>query len=839
VSHQVSRNLLILALSLPAAVTATTPWDCTRQADGLWKCTGKSPPAATETAPEATGTAAPTVVPAESPIEPAAPPAEKPLGESGTNPPEPVSPPGNAAEPETPSRMSPGTAATVPTQPSVQEAGGAYDEFEVENTDLWALCPPVAHPAPLQATADTDTINLQADEAHGSKDSVYTLEGNAVAVYAGQRLEADNIVYRQEIGRIEARNGIRYTKQGLYARGESATFNLDREEGELSNVDYVLYEQHGRGAAESSTFSGTTEQHLTNAFYTTCPEGNSDWVLSARKVDLDQETGTGTARDAKLSFKGVPFLYTPYATFPIDDRRKSGLLLPRVGQTEDTGLDISTPVYWNIAPNRDMTIIPRYLSDRGAMLGTEYRYLYPHSSGRFTADYLPSDKLRNDDTRSLVSLRHHWTPMPRLRTNITASDASDVYYFEDLGNSLLQTSQTNLERTAAADYYGDWWNLGMMVQDYQTVSPTIPPAKRPYKQLPQIVFNATPEQRLLGIKVEANAELNYFKHSDTSLPEGSRVDIQPRLSLPVRHAAWYVEPAASVRYTAYNLDNTAPNADKSPSRTTPIASLDTGMFFERNGSWGDRDYVQTLEPRLFYLYVPKRDQDNLPVFDTGDYDFNFWTLFRENRFSGPDRMGDANQLAMALTTRILDPASGRQALRASLGSLLYFRDRTVTLPGDPIETTNSSNLIGELGLALSDYWNADAELHWDPHDSTLDRNDYRLQYIRGPRQQVNLSYRERLDSLEQADLSFLWPLSPKWHLVGRWYYALDEKVTIEVLGGVGYESCCWSLQLLTQSYISNTAGDRNNSIYLQLELKGLGMLGNQIDDALDRAILRN
>jgi len=875
VSRKARVHLLFLAAALPAILAAETPWDCTRQADGTWNCTGKSQPAAPPQTlpradapdagyPPASGQAPPAPAVSETGAAakdstppavttPAAQPAAPPAAAAAAEPVAPASPPAPQAPVAAPSATpGPGAAATTPTAPAALPAAAAELPPGEETAaaaavtppagdgageyDRWALCPPVVRPEPVQETGAGDRIDLQADAAHAREGNVYTLEGNAVAVYAGQRLEAENIVYRQDSGEVEARDGIRYTRPGMYASGDSATLYLEREEGVLNNLEYVLYEQHGRGAADSSSLSGLADQHLTNAYYTTCPEGNEDWVLRAREVHLDQAEGTGTARHARLSFKGVPFLYTPYASFPIDDRRKSGLLVPKLGQADETGLDISVPVYWNIAPNRDMTFIPRYMGDRGTMLGTEFRYLNENSAGRISADYLPSDKLRDDEARSLVSLRHRWSPTQRLKTSIIASNASDDNYFEDLGSSLLQTSQSNLERTAAADYHGDWWNLGLMVQDFQTVSATIPSYKRPYKQLPKVVFNAAPEQRLLGIKVETSAEMNYFQHSDESLAEGSRLDIQPRFSVPLYRAAWFVEPAVSVRHTAYNLDNVSQEKD-SLTRTTPIASLDAGTFFERTGQWGDDAYVQTLEPRLFYLYVPDKDQDELPVFDTGDYDFNYWTLFRENRFSGPDRMGDANQLAMALTTRILDPASGLQAFRASLGSLLYFSDRRVTLPGDPIETTDTSDLIGEIGMALSRHWNADAELHWDPHESRTSRNDYRLQYLGGPRQLVNLAYRQRRDTQEQADMSFLWPLSPAWHLVGRWYYDLDEQMTIEALGGIGYESCCWGVQLLAQSYISNTEGERNNAVFVQMELKGLGKLGTKVDDALERGIL--
>jgi LPS-assembly protein len=854
-----SRHWLAAALLLPAVVWAETPWDCSQQADGKWNCTGKAPPvlpAADSIAPTATEAM-------QSPAEPAA-------GETRetdrNSPPPPGAEAGAALLPATGAATEAASTPAAPqdtrevpaTAPAATDADDGMEiglpltpgedpnavavESEmpaatpVAGYDRWALCPPVERPAPVRTT-DTEAIELQADSAQASEGNIYTLEGNAVVHYAGQRLEAENIIYRQDSGEIEAQQGIRYTAPGLYVSGESAVLYPEQKEGELRDVEYRLFEEHGRGEAKLLQLDGVSKQHLEKAYYTTCPPGNENWLLTAREVDLYQEEGTGVARHATVTFKGVPILYTPYVSFPIDDRRKSGFLVPKIGQTEETGLDLSVPYYWNIAPNRDMTITPRYMSDRGEMLGTTFRYLNPRSNGQISGEYLPSDKLRSDESRSLVSVRNVWTPLPRLRTRIIASNASDENYFEDLGTSLVQTSTTNLQRTAEAEYNGSWWNLNMMVQDFQTVNPNITSSQRPYKQLPWIVFNASPDTRLLGMKLDTSAELNHFVHSDNNLVEGSRLDVQPQLSLPLYRAAWYIDPAVSLRHTAYDLNNTAADEDHSLSRTTPITSLDAGTFFERNGRWGDSDYVQTLEPRLYYLYVPYKNQDDLPIFDTGDYDFNYWTLFRENRFSGPDRMGDANQLALALTSRILDPASGRQIISASLGSLLYFSDRRVTLPGEAVETDDSSDIIGEVTLALARNWNADAVMHWDPHDSSATRKDLRVQYSPAARQLINLSYRQQNGLLEQTDMSFLWPLTPSWHMVGRWYYSLKSSETIEVLAGIGYESCCWGAQLVARSYIYNTEDDRNNSVFLQLELKGLGKLGNRVDEALERGIL--
>jgi LPS-assembly protein len=807
-----ARWTLLLLAAVQIDASAATPWHCEQTGSGSWNC---NPPAATTPSTDAFPAARKEQLPAT----PAAP-----VTATTRLPTTPVA----AATDETPVATAATPApATAPVPPTTQD-----------KADRWALCPPVAPESVFDTEdADLDVIDLRADTAAASPDRVFTLSGDAIFRYGEYQLQANDITFRQERGEVEASNGIRFAGPELVVSGESALLQTEQERGTLKQITYALPGQHARGGASLLSLEGAYHQRLEKASYTTCPPGSQDWMLSAREVELDHAEGTGVARNAKITFKQVPILYTPYISFPLDERRKTGLLLPKVGTTEETGVDISLPWYWNIAPNRDATITPRLMSDRGVMLGGEFRYLTRHSEGSINAEYLPSDDEFGGQDRSLVSLRHYGTPTARLETSITASDASDSDYFEDLGNDLVQTSQTSLERTARATYHGQDWKLGIVVQDFQNLDSTLASADRPYRQLPQILFDFSPDRRVLGIKTTAQAEVNYFSHSDNSVVKGTRLDVQPRFSLPVRRAGWYVEPTVGVRHTAYTLDNTAPGIDTDPARTTPVVSLDAGSFFERSGSWGNRPYIQTLEPRLFYLYVPEKDQQDLPVFDTGNYDFNFWTLFRENRFNGPDRMGDANQLALALTTRFLNPASGQQLLSASLGSLLYFRDRTVTLPGETVDLDNSSDLIGELDLSLSRFWSVRAEMLWDPRESHTERNNYRLQYRRGPRQLINLGYRFRDNIQEQADVSFLWPLSRTWHAVGRWYVDLDSNETIEALAGLAYESCCWGVQLLGRSYVNSDGVDRTTAIFLQLELKGLGKLGTSVDDALERGIL--
>jgi len=711
--------------------------------------------------------------------------------------------------------------------------GAAGEETEYSR---WALCPPVAYRHIDTPTAGEGTIELQADSAQAVDGNVFTLEGNAVAQMDRQRLEADRLSYDQEAGRIDAEGNMLYTSTDLLVDGERGTFYPETETGDIQQASYALPGQHARGAASALELDGRDFQHLKEVSYTTCAIGNNDWTISARQVDLDQETGTGTARDARVEIKGVPVMYTPYLSFPLDDRRKSGLLIPRVGTTETTGIDVSTPYYWNIAPDHDATIVPRFMSKRGVMMGGEFRYKNYTNKGKLSGEYLPSDRDFDNKDRYLVGFKHKGNPVPRLETAIVASKVSDDFYFDDFGTNLVQTSQTNLQRTATAAYHGSGWNLGLMAQNFQTIDPTIPPAKRPYEQIPTVLFDIAPPQRLAGMAFAADAEANYFRHSGEVLVDGGRFDVLPRISLPVNRPGWYVNPSVGVRYTTYSLNNTAPGENEKPSRTTALVSLDAGSFFDRNSRWGDTDFVQTLEPRLFYLYVPYKNQDDLPVFDTGEYDFNYWTLFRENRFSGPDRMGDANQLALAVTSRFLNPANGVELFSIRVGSLLYFRDREVTLPGEPVETSNTSNIIGELTMGLTHDWSARAETQWNPQASQSELNSVHLQYHKGHRQLVNLAYRFRRSTEDQTDISMLWPLGNAWHMVGRWYYSLRDKKTLEVLGGLGYESCCWTAQLVGRSYVKNL-DSREKAIFLQVELRGLGRLVNTVDKALERGIL--
>lgn len=798
---------LIAGLILPPAAGAQSiPWRCQPDPRGGWQCT----PA------DAASTASPSAITAPSPAAADVirqPPAAQtaPLPDSG---------PAPAAAAPTPAAP---TAAPAPT--AEQETGDPYGP--------WALCAPRSAPElPGAALQGTD---FDADNAEIQQNRIYLLTGNVVMERAGRRVQADRVRYDQELDQAQVDGNIRMDEAATRITGSHATLLLGTDQGEIRDAEYEIYAQHARGRATAAYQESAIRKRFEDATYTTCDAEAEAWRLNARSLVLKEDEGVGVARHAWLRLGAVPVLYTPYINFPIDDRRKSGLLVPSWGNSDNSGAEFALPYYWNIAPHRDATITPRLMSKRGLQMQGEFRYLNPTNSGELGLEYLPSDNEYANEDRTLFRIDHRGSPLPRLRTTLFGTDVSDEDYFEDLGTSLDISSITHLERRAEASYHGSGWTLTGRAQDFQTVDRSIPSVNHPYRRIPQVLFNANPLTQPYGLEFGLASEFVQFDHDERV--DGTRLDLYPKVSLPVGGAAWYLTPSAGVRYTTYDLNDPTTGADD-PDRTTPVASLDGGLFFERNVGLFGNDLLQTLEPRAFYLYVPNEDQADLPLFDTSLRDFSFQQMFEDNRFNGADRMGDANQLTLAVTSRLLDPATGTQHASLSLGQILYFRDREVTLaPTLPAEEQSSSNLVGEVDLRLTRSWKTIAGLQWDPHQSRTERGNVRLQYRPNPQHLWNFSYRYRAGDLEQIDTSALWYFTPRWHGVMRWNYELPDGELLEGLAGLEYESCCWIFRILGRSYISDTQGERNDAIMFQLELKGLTSFGDPIEALLEDGIL--
>ncbi len=788
---------ILAALGIPGAMTTATAsgWDCVLTPAGDYRChaSGSTP------RPE-------TISPAPAVSSPA---------------PLPIAP-----EPAL-------TTETPPTPARIAQ----IDPAMAEPNRTWQQCAPIGELTAELPPADQQETNIAADQADIEQNEIYHLRGNAVIERASERIAADEIHYNQTSGDVELQGNVLIEKPALTVRGTQGQVNLDSDQGTLAEVDYRLLSRHARGNATMSYQDNADYRRFEQATYTTCNADNEVWRLDAKTVALDQAEGVGVARHAKLRVLDTPVFYTPYISFPIDDRRKSGILIPTWGRSEDEGTDISVPYYWNIAPNYDATLTPRWIEARGMQLATEFRFLQPRHKGQLDLEVLPSDDLFNDEDRILFGLEHDWRPAERLTTSIEFRDVSDADYFEDLGNNLGVTSETHIRRTGEVRYSEQSWNLLGRVQDFQTIDDTIPSSSRPYKRLPQIVHTLNPLWDYHGIEPSMTTELVYFDQDDRVT--GSRLDMYPRLRRPFGTSGYFITPELGLRATHYSLNDTAAGDPSSIDRVLPLFSLDSGLFFDRGIQLFGNDYLNTLEPRAYYLYVPEEDQSDIPDFDTSLRGLTYQGMFSPNRFSGGDRIGDANQLTLAVSTRLLEPATGVQRARFTTGQIFYFRDREVTLGTLTPETDNSSAMIAQTELVISDQLSFDAGVEWDPYDAKTNLGNSRIKYQLTDEVIFNLSHRYRLNKLEQTDLSGVWQINPRWQLAGRWIYALDENSLLEGIAAVQYESCCWVLRLGASSFVNdnNTGDERDNAIMLQFELKGLTEFGDPISSMLEDGIL--
>jgi LPS-assembly protein len=728
-----------------------------------------------------------------------------------------VMPPARAAEPGAFSTVKPGTADLCPAPPRASPAPTAE------------ATPGVAAPATEAIAPDDHRIHIETDTATVGADGNAKLDGSVVLRQDGRSIAADSVDYDNAAGRIEVKGAVKFEDPQVRVQGATGSFDTSGN-AKVQNAQFELLDRNGRGAAREISVSPAGRFGFAGVRYTTCPAGEEDWVLDARSINIDTAKQEGIGRGVKLTFKGVPILYTPFISFPVGDARKSGFLFPTIGNSTRSGVLIGAPYYFNLAPNYDLTLEPGLQSKRGVQLGGQFRYLTAISRGTLEANFLPNDSLSGTD-RNYQHITSITDFRDDLRLDVNAANVSDSRYFEDFALGSEATSVTYVERRADLLYKNAGWLVRAQLQNFQTIDLDI--VNRPYSRVPRV--QATGEWPLLGraLSLAFDGEAVNFLRDDGV--NGVRVDLSPELRFSKRGAGYFFEPAAGWRFTQYDLQDQGTGKPKSPTRELPYFRLDTGLVFERaSGSRGQR--MQTLEPQLAYTYVPYRNQDELPVFDTGVPDLNLVELFRTNRFVGADRVGDANQLSVGVTTRLFDQASGVQYLSATLGQTRYFTQPRVTLPGEIAPTGNSSDIVGQLMLTAYKNWNLNLEYQWDPSDSRTSKSEVALQYKPDSNRVINLGYRFRRGLLEQWDASFGWPIARNWNAVGRLVYSTFDKKPIEQVAGFEYKSCCWRVRVVQRRYVSSRTGQRDTSIALQLELTGLSSVGVPADSFLERTI---
>lgn len=608
-----------------------------------------------------------------------------------------------------------------------------------------------------------------------------------------------------------------------------------------------------RGDAKSVLFEGETKKVLKTARYTTCEVDRDDWYIKASELEIDTYTKTATGWNARVEFMGVPLLYTPWIDFSYLNQRKSGFLSPTVGTTSRSGFEVLVPYYWNIAPDMDATIGTRALSKRGVQLQGEFRYLDDAYSGINSAEYLPSDSQSGED-RYYLNLQHQQRLGNGWSGGYNIERVSDDEYFSELSTQITVTSRVNLPQQGYLNYQDDVWSFNGLVQKFQTLGEDV---SAPYHRLPQLTLNGTKDYEFLrpnlytqwvGFDRDQNRPVRLLTDSGqlSTGVTGNRFVAYPSLSVPFEKPYGYITPKFGIHYTSYaldnesfafrdNLGNTGTDTYEAGTRSVPIFSLDSGLFFDREVNVVNNRYTQTLEPRLFYVYIPRRDQSMFPVFDSSEADLNLGTLFLENQFTGNDRINDANQVSLAFTTRMIDAKSGQQRLAATLGQRFYFSDQQVTLPGDIPRARNSSDIVAAVTAKLTNSWNVDAIWQYNTDASSTVRSNIGARYNPEPGKVLNLSYRYTVDRLEQINISGQWPLGSGWYGMGRWNYSFFENQPIEGIAGIEYDAGCWQARSVLQR-VSTATADANYALFFQLELGGLTSIGSNPMRLLQRSI---
>ncbi len=730
---------------------------------------------------------------------------------------------------------------------------------------------------PQKKTRQGAVSFASADHVEGTTDSEVVLTGHAeLRRPGGEVLTADHMRYVEVDDELFANGAVKVVRDGNVFTGPELQIKLDDFSGFFVKPEYALTGATrarqaalanqvltslsdpvdpylnpvasnrsgfpGRGHADRAIFIDRDHVDLENPLYTTCRADQFDWYIQAETMSLDQTTQIGVARNAKIVFKGTPILYSPFISFPLDESRKSGLLPPTVSVTSHNGIEYLQPYYFNLAPNYDFTLFPKIISARGLQLGGDTRYLFPGFNGDFRAEGLANDRLDQGRNRYAISTLNNLAIGP-FSGYLNYNKVSDENYFVDFSRTIALSSQRVLPRDEALTYNQPYWTLTLHSLRYQTLQDPASPITPPYEKSPELAFHGARLDVLGGFDFNLDIDATRFIHP--TLPSGTRYVFNPSVAFPILRPGWFITPTLSYNLTHYSVSGQPVGAPTEFTRSLPTGTVDSGLVFERDTSLFGRALLQTLEPRLFYVRTPYRNQDALPNYDSGITDFNFAQLFAANPFGGYDRIADTNALTAAVSTRFINNADGAEIFRASLGQRYYFSPQRVTLPGGTPIDSRTSDVLAEIQGQVTKAWSVDAGVQYSPAVSGIVRSNFGVSWRPEPTKVINAEYRYQQaiqepgfatqPTLEQVDFSAQWPILRNVYAVGRVNYSTRDHKPIEALAGFEYNGCCWVVRAFASRYVTGLT-TATSTLFLQLELNGLARLGSNPLESLKRNV---
>lgn len=640
-------------------------------------------------------------------------------------------------------------------------------------------------------------------------------DGGVTLLNKDRTIVADELAVNRNDATVIANGDIHFQNNGINIFADTLNINEQQRTTSLTNTSYQLNGSAGHGNAQEININGNGKTlSFIDSSFTTCYDPIPDWQMRASEITISADKKSLQAYNARFRLFDIPVLYIPYLTMPIGNERQSGFLYPSISSSNNSGVEIQAPYYLNIAENMDATITPRYMSDRGTQLITEFRYLDGLQSGQVDVEYLNKDKklLNNDDSRYLARLQHIGTYSDRFRAHVDYTTISDDNYLVDLGSSQFNANDSYLYQVGELSYFADTWQSTLKLQDFEVLGDH----QRSYKTLPQIEISSQQALSSFDGIIDIYSELSSFDTPDNSKPTAERYHLEAGLLYPIVTPAWFLNSEVKLlqtNYTQKNIDN-ASKLDKNVSRTLPKIRVHGGVNFDRNLSLFGRNYNQTLEPQLQYLYIPDKDQSNIGIYDTTNLQDDYNGLFRDRRFSGIDRIAQANQISWGLTSRILDKKNS-ELLRMSLGRIVYFNESNFNNNEQSV-IADKSALAADVFVHLSRNWQFSSDIQFNTDTNTTSKSQTSLDYLFSDNQTIQLNHRYATDvsgeSLEQMSLAATVKIAQRWQFVGRFTQDLQGKRSIESYAGLEYSSCCWGIRFTYHRNINSKIDDGTNII---------------------------
>jgi len=708
-------------------------------------------------------------------------------------------------------------------------------------------------------------VDISADSLTGYAGDIF-YQGNVNLIQGDKTLKSDTLAYNRASEEAYAVGNTSFVDGQITLHAEQIKANLKTNESSLFQTQYQFHGQGGRGAAELIYDNGQDLYEFNSSYYTACPPNDSTWTISSSTMYIDNEEEVGSAYNAILRIKGVPVFYFPYVNYPLTDKRKTGLLFPSYDNSSVNGVTISQPLYINLTTNQDMTLTPTYMQDRGLLLKNEYRYLFDIGSGTIQTEYLGDDKLSDDDednTRYLLHVDHNVTFAQHWNFNAEYTKVSDEDYFNDIETDYGTRSDGQLLQTAKLTYTEMNWNSELEVRDFQVLSDD--DDDTPYIVLPKLSFSFYQPLFWRSLQFELYSEITKFEHNDDEVYTGTRVHAEPKISLPLYYNSMFIDTELKYILSYYQQDlgttSEYDSYDESVTRNIPSFKIHSGINFERDFSLFGNEYRQTFVPQVQYLYVPYQDQSNIGLYDTTALEQDYYGLFRDNRYSGYDRIADANQITLGLSSSFLNQ-QGKEKLRFALGQNYYFEESKVTADDDNYyfeeskvtadddsdeDEVSRSSIIAEFDVNFEDNYFLHAGTEWDSDDNIINRANTTIEKRWTNNTFLQLSYRyykqpddgDWYDSINQIGSKLNWSINTQWTTFASYYYDVGYNNTFESIIGIKYQSCCWAVSLTYDKHMLSYYGDEDdldatleteNSVAITFELTGLGGTDTSTDD---------